>query len=88
MVEAHRRGHLPLTAAVGLLCGYVVAAFETTINAICSGIWFFATNPEQWALIRAGQVPVHGAVAEVLRMEAPIQTFPGSPPEKSTSVGR
>jgi cytochrome P450 len=75
LIEAHRRGDLPLTAAVGLLCGYVVAAFDTTINAICSGIWLFAHHPDQWALIRDGEVPVHGAVAEVLRMEAPVQYF-------------
>ena len=87
MIEAHRRGELPLTAAVGLLCGYVVATFETTINAICSGIWLFATNPEQWALIRAGEVPVHGAVAEVLRMEAPVQYFSRSTRARSISVG-
>jgi cytochrome P450 len=37
LLEAHKRGELPLHATVGLLAGYVVAAFDTTINAISSG---------------------------------------------------
>jgi cytochrome P450 len=75
LLEAHKRGELPVEAAVGLLAGYVVAAFDTTINLIASGTWLFATNPAEWALVRADPSLVRAAVNEIVRMESPIQGF-------------
>lgn len=52
IADAARRGDIPREAAIGLLVGYVVAAFDTTISAMASGVMLFAQNPEQWDLLR------------------------------------
>jgi cytochrome P450 len=75
LIEAHKAGALPIEGAVGLLAGYVVAAFDTTIAAIAAGTWLFAINPEQWEIVRAEPDLVPNAVNEVLRLETPIQYF-------------
>jgi cytochrome P450 len=75
VLGAHKRGEIPVEAAVGLLAGYVVAAFDTTINAIASGTWLFATDPGQWDALRADPSLVPSAVNEIVRMESPIQHF-------------
>ena len=73
LVDAHKAGVLAIEAAVGLLAGYVVAAFDTTIAAIAAGTWLFATNTSQWEIVRAEPDLVPNAVSEVLRLETPIQ---------------
>jgi cytochrome P450 len=69
------RGEIPREAAIGLLAGYVVAAFDTTINGIASGVWLFAMHSEQWEQLRADRTLVMRAFNEILRMETPIQNF-------------
>ena len=73
IAQAAERGEISADEAVGLLSGYVVAAFDTTINAIASGAWLFAQHPDQWAALRADPALAAAAVNEVLRLEAPIQ---------------
>ena len=75
LVEAHKVGAIPMEAAVGLVAGYVVAAFDTTIAAIAAGAWLFAIHPKQWEIVRAEPELVPNAVNEVLRLETPIQYF-------------
>lgn len=75
LLEAHKQGEIPVEAAVGLLAGYVVAAFDTTINLIANGVWLFATNPDQWAALRAEPSLMPSAINEILRLESPIQGF-------------
>jgi cytochrome P450 len=75
IADAARRGEISREAAIGLLAGYVVAAFDTTISGIASGIWLFATHPEQWDQLRADRALVMRAFNEVLRLETPIQNF-------------
>jgi cytochrome P450 len=73
LVEAHKAGALPLEAAVGLLAGYIAAAFDTTIAAIAAGVWLFAAHPDQWQIVRQDPSLVPQAVNEILRLETPIQ---------------
>ncbi len=75
IAEAARRGEISREAAIGLLAGYIVAAFDTTINAIASGVWLFASHPEQWDRLRAEPNLVTRSFNEILRMETPIQNF-------------
>jgi cytochrome P450 len=75
IADAARRGEISREAAIGLLAGYVVAAFDTTINGIASGIWLFAAHREQWERLRAEPGLVLRAFNEILRMETPIQNF-------------
>lgn len=73
IAQAADRGEISADEAIGLLSGYVVAAFDTTINAIASGAWLFAQNPVQWTALRSDPTLVTSAVNEVLRLETPIQ---------------
>ncbi len=75
IADAARRGEISRDTAIGLLAGYVVAAFDTTINAIATGVWLFATYPEQWERIRTDPSLLERAFHEVVRMESPIQNF-------------
>lgn len=75
VAEAARRGDISRDSAIGLLLGYVVAAFDTTISAIASGVWLFATHPEQWDLLRADPRLVAQAFNEIVRLESSIQHF-------------
>jgi cytochrome P450 len=73
LIEAHKAGQLPRDAAVGLLAGYVVAAFDTTINAVSSAVWLFATHPDQWDALRREPALIPSAFNEIIRVESPIQ---------------
>jgi cytochrome P450 len=75
LVLAADRGELTREAAIGLLAGYVVAAFETTIAAMASGAWLFAQNPQEWDKLRANPKLAMSAANEIVRMEAPLQKF-------------
>ncbi len=73
IADAARRGEIPREAAITLLAGYIVAAFDTTINAIGNGLWLFARHPEQWQRIRQDPSRVPAAFLEIIRIEAPLQ---------------
>lgn len=75
IADAARRGEIPREVAIGMLAGYVVAAFDTTISAMASGIWLFARHPEQWDRVRADPDLVPKACQEIIRLESPIQMF-------------
>jgi cytochrome P450 len=75
VADAARRGDILREAAIGLLAGYVVAAFDTTISGIASGVWLFARHPEQWERLRREPSLVSRAFNEILRLETPIQNF-------------
>ena len=53
----------------------VWAGMDTTANAIASAAQLFAKHPDQWDLLRANRAMLAGAVAEVLRIEPPVQRF-------------
>ena len=75
MLEAYHAGAIPFDAVVGLLVGYIVAAFDTTINAMSSAMVLFARHPDQWAALQANPDLARNAFSEVLRFESPIQYF-------------
>jgi len=74
IAAAHRR-EITRETAIGLLLGYVVAAFETTIAATASGAWLFARNPGEWDKLRANPRLAMSAANEIVRMESPLQKF-------------
>ena len=75
IADAAHRGEISREAAIGLLAGYVVAAFDTTISGIASGVWLFGRHPQQWDRLRAEPALLTRAFNEILRMETPIQNF-------------
>ncbi len=75
LVDAAHEGVISRESAIGMLAGYVVAAFETTISAMASGLWLFSQFPDEWQKLRNKPALLTLLANEVVRMEAPIQNF-------------
>jgi cytochrome P450 len=75
LIAAAHEGSITRETAIGMLAGYIVAAFETTISAMASGIWLFATHPKEWQKLRANPRLSIDAASEIVRFEAPLQNF-------------
>lgn len=58
------------TAMVLLMAGH-----EATVNATSNGIAALAAHPDQWRLLRRGEVPIRSAIEEILRYDPPLQWF-------------
>ena len=58
------------TAMVLLMAGH-----EATVNATSNGVAALAANPDQWRLLRTGEVTVRAAIEEILRWDPPLQWF-------------
>ena len=75
MLDAEDRGEIPNEMRGKILSSFIGAAFDTTIAAIGSAIWLFATNPEQWDDLRKHPLVVPAAINEVVRFQSPIHTW-------------
>jgi len=75
LINASLSGAIERDTAIGMLAGYIVAAFETTISAAASGLWLFANNPSEWDKLRTNPLLAAPASNEILRMESPLQHF-------------
>lgn len=75
LIAASHRGEITRETAIGMLAGYVVAAFETTISAMAAGVQLFANNPAEWDKLRADPRLAIAAANEIVRMETPLQNF-------------
>ena len=75
LIGVAEAGHISRETAIGMLAGYIVAAFETTISSMAFGILMFARNPQQWARLRAEPRLAIAAANEIVRIESPIQNF-------------
>lgn len=75
LIAASHKGVITRDTAIGMLAGYIVAAFETTISAMAAGIWQFASNPGEWAKLRANPKLAVQAANEIVRLETPLQNF-------------
>ncbi|MFC4255167.1 cytochrome P450 [Altererythrobacter xixiisoli] len=75
MIGHAHAGHISRETAIGMLAGYIVAAFETTISAMASGIWLFAQNPAQWQKLKDNPQLAMQAANEIVRVESPLQNF-------------
>lgn len=53
----------------------LMAGHEAAVNATSNGIAAFAAHPDQWRLIRSGEVSPRVALEEVLRYDPPLQWF-------------
>src|SRR6516164_4444605 len=68
-------GEITAEEAPLLVRSLLSAGLDTTIVAIGSALYGFATNPEQWTALRQNRALTRPAFDEVLRWESPIQTF-------------
>jgi cytochrome P450 len=53
----------------------LMAGNEATVNATSNGIAALAAHPDQWRMIRRGEVTPRGAIEEILRYDPPLQWF-------------
>ncbi|KWX23638.1 monooxygenase [Mycolicibacterium wolinskyi] len=58
-----------------LLIDYIAPSLDTTISAISSALYLFATHPEQWHLLKEEPALLSNAVNEIVRFESPLRAF-------------
>lgn len=75
ILAAAARGEIEPEQCPLAIVDYLAPSLDTTISALGSAIWLFATHPDQWQLLRQEPERVKHAFNEVLRMETPISSF-------------
>jgi cytochrome P450 len=73
--EAVDSGELTESEAGMLVRSFLSAGIDTTVYGLGNALYCFARYPEQWAILRENPALIRGAFEEVLRFEAPVQTF-------------
>lgn len=75
VLDAHERGEIPKLSSFTLLWNFLGPAFDTTINAIGSIVWLFATHLDQWQALRSRPELIPAAINEGIRLESPLQIW-------------
>ena len=73
--QAVDSGELDETEAGMLVRSFLSAGIDTTVYGLGNALYCFATNPEQWTVLRENPNLIRGSFEEVLRFESPVQTF-------------
>ena len=73
--QAVDSGELTESEAGMLVRSFLSAGIDTTVYGLGNALYCFARYPEQWAILRENPALIRGAFEEVLRFEAPVQTF-------------
>jgi hypothetical protein len=68
-------GELTEAEAGMLVRSFLSAGIDTTVYGLGNALYCFAANPVQWTILRENPNLIRGAFEEVLRFEAPVQTF-------------
>src|SRR4030081_40677 len=68
-------GELTEAEAGMLVRSFLSAGIDTTVYGLGNALLCFASYPEQWTVLRENPNLIRGAFEEVLRFEAPVQTF-------------
>ena len=58
-----------------LVRSFLSAGIDTTVYGLGNALYCMARYPEQWRALRENPNLIRGAFEEVLRFEAPVQTF-------------
>lgn len=75
ILRAADRGELPRSQCPALMIDYLAPSLDTTISAISSALYLFATHPQQWGQLKADPSLIPNAVNEVVRFHSPIRAF-------------
>jgi cytochrome P450 len=75
ILDAVDRGEVDPAVCPAMMIDYMGPSLDTTMYAIGNGVWLFGKHPEQWQKIRESFSRVPTAINEILRMEAPLQSF-------------
>ncbi len=73
--DAVDAGELSEQEAGMLVRSFLSAGIDTTVYGLGNALYCFARYGEQWKLLRENPNLIRGAFEEVLRFEAPVQTF-------------
>jgi 4-methoxybenzoate monooxygenase (O-demethylating) len=68
-------GELSEDEAGMLVRSFLSAGIDTTVYGLGNALYCLASNPEQWTVLRENPNLIRGSFEEVLRFEAPVQTF-------------
>jgi hypothetical protein len=68
-------GELTEDEAGMLVRSFLSAGIDTTVYGLGNALYCMARYPEQWTILRNDPNLIRGAFEEVLRFEAPVQTF-------------
>jgi cytochrome P450 len=73
--EAVDSGELSEAEAGMLVRSFLSAGIDTTVYGLGNALHCFVSHPKQWTILRENPNLIRGAFEEVLRYEAPVQTF-------------
>ncbi|MGA9090703.1 MAG: cytochrome P450 [Bradyrhizobium sp.] len=73
--DAVDAGELTEDEAGMLVRSFLSAGIDTTVYGLGNALYLMARYPEQWRRLRENPNLIRGAFEEVLRFEAPVQTF-------------
>jgi len=73
--DAVDAGELSEAEAGMLVRSFLSAGIDTTVYGLGNALYCLASHPEQWKILRENPNLSRGAFEEVLRYEAPVQTF-------------
>lgn len=73
--DAVDAGELSEDEAGMLVRSFLSAGIDTTVYGLGNALYCMARYPEQWQILRRNPNLIRGAFEEVLRFEAPVQTF-------------
>ncbi|MGE0799468.1 MAG: cytochrome P450 [Lautropia sp.] len=74
MFRQEAAGQIEQGLAGKLTMTFLRGGMDTTISSIGNALWLFASNPDQWQLLRSRPELLRGAFDEALRIESPIST--------------
>ncbi|MFE7853786.1 cytochrome P450 [Streptomyces sp. NPDC057403] len=75
LLAASEEGRIVPAECANLMIDYLAPSLDTTISAISSALHLFATQPEQWRLLKEDPDLVRRAVNEVVRHASPVRAF-------------
>lgn len=73
--EAVDAGELSEDEAGMLVRSFLSAGIDTTVYGLGNALYCYANYPQQWTVLRENPNLIRGSFEEVLRFEAPVQTF-------------
>jgi 4-methoxybenzoate monooxygenase (O-demethylating) len=73
--EAADAGEITEQQAGMLVRSFLSAGLDTTVSALGNAVHLFATEPEQWELLRADPSLARPSFEETIRLETPVQVF-------------
>ncbi|MEV4145476.1 cytochrome P450 [Amycolatopsis sp. NPDC049691] len=75
LLRAADAGELAHSECPALMIDYLAPSLDTTLSAIASALYLFATHPTQWQLLKDDPGLIPNAVNEIVRYESPLRAF-------------